>query len=159
MRFLLVPLVVLGLSLPLTAQAGTIMEASIGYGMEVAPDAGGIQDPSVMLAVGWTLIDIFRAQVGFAAAYPKTGGLDPQGQFQIRPMLVFDPPALPFFLRATFAVKDPFSDDRRIDYGGSIGWNFTLLDIGLFAEVGVLPIGGDTVHWLVEGRGGAIFTF
>ena len=152
MRFLLIPLVVVGLSLPLAAQAGTILEASIGYGMEVAPEAGGIQDPSVMLAVGWSLIDIFRAQIGLAAAYPKSGELAPKGQFQIRPIL-------PFFLRATFAMKDPFSDSRRIDYGGSIGWNFTLLDIGMFAEAGILPVGEDDVHWLVEGRGGAMFTF
>lgn len=160
MKSTILAIVIICITLPGTAKADTLVEPSIGFGLELSPNLGDIQDPSLMLSVGWPLLDAFQVQLGFAAAYPRNGDVLPGRQFQVRPMLVLIPPSLPFFLRAVFAITAPFSTDREVGYGGSIGWHFGIFNIRFFAEIGILPVNvNTTMHWLFETRTGAVFRF
>ena len=141
------------------AHAGTFFEASLGYGVEAAPNPGESQDPNLMVAAGWGIGELIIAELGLVGAYPGGEDLPHQGELQIRPMLVISPPLLPLYLRGTLAFKDPFSESRKLAYGASLGLRFSLMGLGAFAELGALPVNTDPVRWIAEGRVGASLAF
>ena len=143
------------------AAAETTVQASLGYGLEVAPELGDRQEPNLMVALGFGLAGLIRGELGLVAAYPDGGDITPGGQIQLRPMIIISPPLLPLYLRGTLAVKSPFSDDRVLAYGASLGVSLSLAGLGVFAEAGALPITdkSDTLRWLLEARAGASLEF
>jgi len=149
------------LTLSSTAAADTTIQASLGYGLEIAPNIGDSQEPNIMVALGWGLAGLIRGELGLVAAYPGGNDITPTGELQIRPMLIIAPPILPLYLRGTLAVKSPFSEDRQLAYGASLGLSFSLAGVGIFAEAGGLPVAdeSDTMRWLLEARAGASLAF
>jgi hypothetical protein len=145
---------------PLTAEAGFIVEGSLGKGRVVEPSSGWTQT-NVMVSPGLTFIgSILRLQLGIAADMPD-GDKPETDEFdlQLRPMLTIKPPLLPIHARAIFAVQN-IVDDVRVAYGGAAGLNLSLFGIGVFAEAGLLPTSiNSTINWVVEARIGASVGF
>ena len=78
---------------------------------------------------------------------------------ELRPMLVLDPPILPMYLRAIFAVTE-LLEDPTVAYGGALGVGGSLFGLGIFAETGVLPRSkNDKFFWVIEGRIGVYYSF
>jgi hypothetical protein len=144
-----------------TAKAGVVLETSVGYGYRVSP-VRGAEAASILVAPGVTLLgEMLRLELGFAGALSAAEDGDLQElNLELRPMLVIDPPLLPLYGRVTVAAIEPFRADRQIAYGGAIGISFSLVGLGVFAEVGTLPrSAGDEFAWIVEGRAGAYLVF
>jgi hypothetical protein len=137
MHRILVAAVVLGLAAPQAASAGPLVEGSIGAGLQLTPSVE--RSPvNVMVAPGWSLLDgILKLELGLAGSL----GDIQQAKFdlELRPMVVISPPILPFYVRAVFAVQNLVNGPLTAAYGGALGFSFSLLGIGLFAEAGVLP--------------------
>jgi hypothetical protein len=143
-------------ALPLSAQAGFIVEGSVGSGYQWKPGTG--RTPSnVMIAPGYGLGELIRAELGLLASL---GDVENQKfDLELRPMLVIDPPILPLYGRLVLAVHS-LLDEPELAYGGALGIGFSLLGLGVFAEAGVIPRAEDAVmHWVVEGRAGAYYAF
>ena len=140
-------------AVPLTAQAGFVVEGSVGKGLTVDP----LDDTAtnIMIAPGYGLGEILRLELGFAFNLPDVGDFD----LELRPMLVLDPPLFPVYGRLILGVTGLLSD-VVIAYGGALGVGGSLFGIGAFAEVGVLPRSvADTMFWVIEGRLGVYYAF
>jgi hypothetical protein len=143
--------------LPATAQAGFIVEGSVGSGYQATVPTGRIPS-NIMVAPGYGLGTLLRLELGLVGTLG-----DAQNQsfdLQLRPMIVLSPPIFPLYARAVFAVTN-LLDDAQLAYGGAIGADFEVMDtVGAFAEVGVLPTkpkGADKLLWIVEARAGVYF--
>lgn len=147
-------------AIPLSAQAGFILEGSLGSGYLVKPEeAKGRIPTNIMLAPGYGLGEWLRAELGLLAALGDVE--DSDFDVELRPMLVVAPPLFPLYARAIFAVTNLASDlDTGVAYGGALGISFSLLGLGAFAEAGVVPhrTSGET-YTIIEGRLGAYYAF
>lgn len=156
--FWLIAAAVLLLS-PMSAKADFMFGASLGVGGTVKPSSEW-EPMSLVLTPGYTLLgDILRIELGLVTDLPAAKAH--QFDFGIRPMIVLDPPVLPFYARAIFAVTSLLNSPVQFAYGGAIGVGFDLLGLGAFAEAGLLPrtTSGGGYDWLIEGRVGAYYVF
>jgi hypothetical protein len=143
MRKLLITAGLIALMLvPAAAQAGWFVEGSIGKGGVVTSPRQWDQ-VNFMLAPGWApslpLFKYFRLQLGVAANFADKS--DSSTNIELRPMLTFDVPLLPLYVRAVVAVQNLRKEEGHgvlYSYGPSVGTGFGLGPIGVFAEVGVL---------------------
>jgi hypothetical protein len=143
------------LAVPLTANAGFIVEGSLGTGYGVSEPTGRVPT-SVMIAPGYGLGEMIRLELGLNF---ELGDVDFHSfDLQIRPMLVLDPPLLPFYVRG-IVVFDNLIDDLDTNYGvgGALGMSFSLAGIGIFGEVAGIPYLKDSTYWVVEGRAGIYY--
>jgi hypothetical protein len=114
------------------------------------------QATNIMIAPGFGLLGLLRAELGIVGLYGAARAGDPSDlNLELRPMLVVSPPLLPVYGRVVLAAVNPFSSDRTLAYGGALGLGVSLAGLGLFAELGVLPRSvASTMHWILEGRAG-----
>jgi hypothetical protein len=144
------------LAAPLAAQAGFIVEGSVGKGVAVEPEVAA-QPVNVMVAPGISILWL-RLQAGLVANLPDVE--DSEFDIGIRPMLTLSPPILPLYGRLIFAFNNLTSDDPTVAYGAALGLSFGLGPIGVFAEGGLLPSKiKDTTVWVIEGRAGVSLGF
>jgi hypothetical protein len=141
------------------AQAGWVLEGSVGKGGRINTPKGW-EPTNVMVAPGYQLLGILRAQLGLVADLGdvKNSKFD----LQLRPMLGIYPPILPLYARAIFAFQSLLHSPRRFAVGGAVGikLGLPLIGLGFFVEAGVLPRFVDsTTQTVVEGRAGAYWAF
>jgi hypothetical protein len=145
--------------LPATAQAGFIVEGSVGSGYQATVPTGRIPT-NIMVAPGYGLGTLLRVELGILSSMGDAQ--NEEFDLQVRPMIVLSPPIFPLYLRGVLAVQN-LLNERQIAYGGAIGADVELMDtIGAFAEVGLLPTkpkAADKFLWIVEGRAGVYFAF
>ena len=157
MRKLSFLIVAAGLYLvPAAAHAGFGVEASLGYGLELKPDVQ-TAGYNAMVAVGYGVLGkMLRAELGFVGAKNTTSPTSVT-QLELRPMVVFDPPFLPFYLRGVGAF-DHTDAGWHTAWGGFAGVGGSLFGLGIFGEVGALPqfVSGQT-FWIGEARLGAYY--
>ncbi len=144
---------------PGTAQAGWVIEGSLGKGAQVKPERQ-VEPTNIMIAPGYHLLGMLRLQLGMVAELGDTKDRD--FDLQLRPMIGIYPPILPLYARLIFAVQGLLDDDRRYAVGGAGGIKFgiPLTGLGIFAELGVLPRFVDSqTQTVLEGRLGAFWVF
>jgi hypothetical protein len=143
------------------ARAGWIVEGSLGKGVSVSPKPVKATQTNIMIAPGYTLIDILRLELGVVGDLPDIEAS--KFDLQLRPMLVVAPPIFPLYGRAIFAIANVFHNNGPktvIAYGAAAGLKFGLGPVGVFAEAGVLPRSiASKIDWVIEGRLGANLTF
>jgi hypothetical protein len=145
------------------ARAGWIVEGSVGKGVKVSPSPVKATQTNLMLAPGYTLLDILRFEVGLVGDLPDLQAS--KFDLQVRPMIVVAPPIFPLYGRAIFAVTNILNGKTTVAYGAAAGIKFGLGPVGVFAEAGVLPrsvsppIGPSQINWVIEGRLGANLSF
>jgi hypothetical protein len=143
------------------ARAGWIVEGSVGKGVKVSPSPVKATQTNLMLAPGYTLLDIVRLEVGLVGDLPDLQAS--KFDLQVRPMLVVAPPIFPLYGRAILAVTNIFHNNGPktvIAYGAAAGLKFGLGPVGVFAEAGVLPRSvASQISWVLEGRLGANLSF
>ena len=145
------------MAIPMTAEAGFIIEGSVGSGFLVKPDCCNRTPTNLMLSPGYGFGEMLRAELGIVADLGDIENADPA--LQLRPMLVFDPPIIPFYGRLIIGLFSPFdSDKREWAYGGALGIGFSLFGLGMFAEAGYIPVGNADTQ-LFEGRLGGFYAF
>jgi hypothetical protein len=144
---------------PQAARAGFVLEASLGRGMQVAPEfKPEIGRTNLLLAPGYGLGEVLRAEIGFVFDVPD--GTNPDLNLRVRPMLVIDPPVLPLYGRVIVGMANVLDDTRAFEFGGAIGAGAELGGVGIYAELGVLPqASDDDFLWLLEGRAGVYISF
>ncbi len=138
---------------PMAAQAGFVLEASLGKGLTLDPVEA--TPTNIMIAPGYGLGEVLRLELGFVASLPDVGDFD----LELRPMLVLDPPLFPLYARLILGVTS-LLNDPVIAYGGAVGVGGSLFGLGVFGEIGALPrsVAG-TFVWVVEGRVGVYYAF
>lgn len=144
--------IMLGLSTP--AYAGFSVAGSIGKGLMVKPSVSATQT-NLMVAPGFSIFDdILRLEVGLTAEMPDIQ--PPSTDLEVRPMLRFEPPLLPVYGRAVFAVGGMLEDQPELIYGGALGVSISLGPLGVFGEAGVLPRkpANAQAQWVLEARAG-----
>ena len=143
------------------ARAGWIIEGSVGKGVKVSPSPVKATMTNLMIAPGYTVIDILRLELGLVADLPdiKASNFD----LQLRPMIVVAPPILPLYGRAIFAVTNLLhknGEKTTIAYGAAAGLKLGVGPVGVFAEAGLLPRSvASKINWVIEGRIGANLSF
>jgi len=156
------------MAVPSLAEAGIIIEASVGKGLQVKPTpplnsdfAGRLAQTNLLIAPGYAIGQMLRAELGVLMDMPgKAAGVKQDFQVRLRPMLVVSPPLLPLYGRLIFGMANVLKKDRVIEYGAALGVGASLFGLGLFAEAGVIPQAADAgTVWIVEGRAGGFFTF
>ena len=151
----------LGVCLPQTAQAGPTLAASLGVGGQVSPEAY-YQATNLLLAGGYDFAGFLRPELGLVGTLEQIrGGNVLNVGWEARPMLVVSAPLVPVYLRLVFAVVDPFSQENRAwAYGGAVGMGLSLVGLGIFAELGLLPRSSvGQIAWVMEGRAGVTLGF
>jgi hypothetical protein len=141
------------------AQAGFVLEGSVGKGGRVN-EPRGWEPTNVMVAPGYQFLGILRAQLGLVGELGdvKNSRFD----LQFRPMLGIYPPILPLYGRAIFAFQNVLHGPRHVAVGGAVGIKigFPIIGLGVFAEAGMLPRFTDaSTQAVVEGRIGAYWAF
>ncbi len=145
-------------------EVGSIaIETSFGQGIQLAPaPSGTAQLTSVMIAGGYQLRPNVRIDTGLAIGLngSEAGRLD----LELRPSIVFQPRALPFYSRVTLAAVDILTGFTLAVAGGA-GVEIMLDDLGLYVEgnvfgrAGQSRSGNDKLLWVVEGRAGGVLRF
>ncbi|HEX3696689.1 MAG TPA: hypothetical protein VH374_15015 [Polyangia bacterium] len=151
-------LVLISLAGATSAQAGWVIEGSVGKGGRVN-EPRGWEPTNVMLAPGYEVLGLLRPQLGIVGDLGdvKNSKFD----LQLRPMLGIYPPIFPIYARAIFAVEN-LLHTAHYAVGGAVGFKIGLPLIGLdiFAEGGVLPrFQNSATQTVVEGRVGAFWLF
>jgi hypothetical protein len=161
-------LIVAGLTalmlIPAAAQAGWLVEGSLGKGYFVSKPRGWDQI-NFMVAPGWSppVLSLIRLQLGVAVDFADKS--NSKTMYELRPMVSICPPILPIFGRAIVAIRNLGGDgDTVYAYGAAGGVRFGLGPIGVFGEVAALgqkiPAGTEKKFmWEVEGRAGAYLEF
>ncbi len=151
---------VVGLA-PATAEAGFVLEGSLGKGAQVRPSPVAAEPTNVMIAPGYELLGLLRLQLGMVAELGDVKNRD--FDFQLRPMIGIYPPILPIYGRLIFAVQNLLGDgSTNVAVGGAVGIKIgiPLTGLGVFVEAGVLPRFVDSeTQTVVEGRAGAYWAF
>jgi hypothetical protein len=139
------------LAVPITANAGFVVEGSLGTGFRTDPVDR--VPTSVMAAAGWGITDMLKAELGFNF---ELGDIENQSfDFQLRPMVVLDPPVFPLYLRAIFVVDNLIEDlDTNYGIGGAVGFSAGLAGISIFGEAAVIPYLEGATVWVAEARAG-----
>ncbi len=150
--------VVTALAAPAAAQAGFIVEGSVGKGYIVSPSVSDKAGPTnIMIAPGYGLGEMIRAELGFVFDMPQDNN---DLNLRLRPMLVIDPPIIPLYGRLIVGMTNVLSGDRHFEFGAALGVGGSIAGIGLFAEAGMVPmIVSGTTNWNLEGRAGAYYAF
>lgn len=154
------------LAAPLGARAGGLLEVTLGSGLRAGLGSTERIPTTAGLALGYG-IPMFKFEVG---AFATLGDVKTQvnnqrankSTWDIRPMVVFSPPVIPFYLRAIASFSDLEQKPVKATFGGALGIGFSLFSVGAFAEAGAVqhryvvavPGGGTVVKdgWQVEGR-------
>jgi hypothetical protein len=143
------------------AKAGWIIEGSLGKGVKVNPKPVAATQTNVMIAPGFTIIDLIRLELGVVADLPDIS--NSKFDLQFRPMVVIAPPIIPIYGRAIFAIANVLhnnGDKTVIAYGAAGGLKLGVGPVGVFAEVGFLPRSVmSNISWVIEGRLGANLSF
>ena len=142
---------------PQAAKAGFLIEGSAGTGIQFKPNLGERVPTMIMLAPGYGIGEMIRAELGIVGAL---GDVE-NGKFdlQLRPMLVIDPPIIPIYGRLVVGVFNLLDEETRtFAYGGAVGVGGSVAGLGLFAELGVFPQGNaETI--IGEIRAGIMLAF
>lgn len=161
MRRLSVATFVMALSVaaPAAANAGWIVEGSLGKGAKVSPSPVVAEQLNLMVSPGLTLLDsILRLQVGLLSALPDVK--DSKFDLEFRPMITVSPPLLPIYGRLIFAVANLLEGKTEVAYGGAVGLSIGVGPIGVFLEGGFLPRSRNSqINWILEGRLGVSVGF
>jgi hypothetical protein len=166
-RWFQAALVLCVLAVAPAARAGWIVEGSVGKGVKVSPSPAAATQTNIMIAPGYTIIDILRLELGLVSDLPDIKSS--KFNLQLRPMVVVAPPIFPLYGRAIFAVTNLLHGKTTIAYGAAAGLKFGVGPIGVFAEAGLLPRSTDytdmagmtssKIDWVIEGRLGANLSF
>ena len=149
---------------PALAAGEIVVEASLGQGLQLSPrPAGAATTTSLMVAPGYGFHPAVRLSLGLAAVVDAldAGAFD----LEIRPMLTLTPPSLPIYVRLVAAIVQLIRGPVTVAFGGAVGAQGRLDDLGLFAELALLPQAGlgpgghPKVRWLVEARAGGSLHF
>jgi hypothetical protein len=166
---------------PAAANAGLLVEASLGKGYQASPAPRGWEQLNLEVAPGYApslpVLSMFRVQLGLVTDFADTA--NSKTNLELRPMLSLVPPILPLYGRVIFVVNNLLKGKTEVAYGAAVGMRIGTPSIGLvpamgiFAEVGALPRKRDFVAvdaggipssdsklaWVVEGRVGAYLDF
>ena len=142
---------------PLTANAGFVVEASIGKGLTLNPEVTGT-DLNIMIAPGYGIGEMLRLELGVVTAL---GDVSSDFDLEFRPMLVIDPPLFPLYGRLVVGVVNVANEaDVAFAFGGALGMSVSLGGAGIFGEAGVLPRSvADQFLWVLEFRAGVYYAF
>jgi hypothetical protein len=154
-------LLLAGLAATRPAQAGFVLSGSLGYGHELHPRFSE-QATTLMVTPGYALLaDIVRLELGILAGYGAVvGGLKNGFDLEFRPMVRISPPLIPLYARLIVAGVDLTTSRRAVAYGGALGVGLSLLGVGVFGELGVLPRHvAHRFHWIGEARAGVSYAF
>lgn len=147
-------------AVPSIAKAGFIVEASLGKGLQVSPSIEqSFQQTNLLLAAGYGLGQVLRLEGGVVMDLPQTNR---DLNLRFRPMLVIDPPILPVYGRLIAGFSNLLgSGPVAYEFGGAIGAGFSLMGVGVYAEIGLIPqaASGSQFAWLAEGRLGGYYAF
>ncbi len=144
-------------TLPTAARAGWVIEGSIGKGAIVSPSPVKATQSNIMIAPGFT-IPFLRFELGLVSELPDVK--DKKFDLELRPMIVLAPPILPLYGRVIVAVTNLLNEKTTVAYGAAAGLKLGLGPVGVFAEAGLLPRSIESkVHWVIEGRLGALLQF
>lgn len=148
-------LIALALSVvPMSARAGTILEASVGSGFRWDPKPTERVPTNVMVALGYSL-PVVKLELGALGALGdvKHSKFD----LELRPMVLVKPPLLPIYARAFVGVSGLAAKPTALTYGVAGGTRLGVMGVGAFLEVGALrrrvkiaDVNKDT--WIAEGR-------
>lgn len=157
----LLPLVIFVASLCIAsrAQAGWVIEGSVGKGGRVN-EPRGWEPTNVMAAPGYQVLGFLRLQLGIVGALGdvKNSKFD----LQLRPMVGLYPPVLPIYARAIFVFEELVHHPVHYAVGGAVGLKIGLpfIGVGVFAEGAALPRFVESkTQFVVEGRLGAFWVF
>jgi hypothetical protein len=150
---------VTALGVSTVAQAGWLVEGSIGKGVRLTPSPLKATQSNIMIAPGYS-VPFLRFELGFLFELPdaERGKAD----VEIRPMLVLAPPVIPFYGRLMVLVlhDNLLSKPVGIGYGVSGGFKMGLGPVVFFAEAGTIPKRADAQTILaLEGRVGGLLEF
>lgn len=150
-------LVLVSLCIGAKAQAGWVIEGSVGKGGRVSVPRGW-EPTNVMVAPGYQLLGILRLQLGVVGELGDVQNR--QFDLQLRPMVGIYPPIIPLYARAIFAVQNLIHGPRQAAVGGAVGIKIGLpfIGLGVFVEAGILPRFSPNAT-VVEGRAGAFWVF
>ena len=154
---------------PSKADAGFILEGSGGLAFQLNQRDMSTQAwRNIMITPGFTFLgEMLRAELGFVLNQTVTSIEDAQNtenvndsdiNFQLRPMLVFDPPLIPIYGRLIFGLTD-IGGSPEPTVGAAVGFGMSLMDIGVFGELAALPTAMDSGIYLMEARAGGYFAF
>lgn len=157
----LLPLVIFVASLCVAsrAQAGWVIEGSVGKGGRVN-EPRGWEPTNVMAAPGYQFLGFIRLQLGLVGALGdvKNSKFD----LQLRPMVGLYPPVIPIYARAIFVFEELVHRPVHYAVGGAVGLKIGLpfIGVGVFAEAAALPRFVESkTQFVVEGRLGAFWVF
>jgi hypothetical protein len=146
---------------PAPAEAGPLVEVSLGQGYKLSPapfDALGV---NFMVAPGYSLFaGMLKLELGIMG---NLGDVEQRSfDLNLRPMVVVSPPLFPAYARLILAIQGLVDSPVTIAYGGALGASFGIpfTGIGVFGEVGVLPRSvASTNVWVLEWRLGGSYEF
>jgi hypothetical protein len=160
-KLMLAVAAILVLAGPGSANAGPLLELSVGSGFRFDPTPIERIPTNLMLTGGYSFAGVVKLELGAVANLGDVEHSD--FEVDLRPMVVLAPPGFPLYLRGIFGVSGLVEGPRDINYGGALGTDFGLFGVGAFLEAGALsrrievptPAGTakDTV-WMAEGRFG-----
>lgn len=143
------------LAIPAAANAGFVLEASVGRASQVSP-WNSDQPTNIQIAPGFSIADLVKAELGFVVDMQDGA----KTNLRLRPMLVINPPIIPIYGRIIVGYANLFDGDRHFEYGGAVGVSVSFTVVGVFAEVGYVPQNTDAgFQHFVEGRVGAALSF
>ena len=151
--------------LPLSAQAGVVLDVSLGQSVAITVGKfGQAETTSLMLAPGWAFNDAVDWTLGFAGTLDakNNGVLD----LEIRSNLTLSPQATPMYGRIVLALIRVLEGPTMPALGVALGSALTLADLNLFGEFSFMPHGGEKnssgesiLKYPLELRFGARFNF
>jgi hypothetical protein len=162
MRWMILSVVLASVTFaPTPAEAGPLVEVSLGQGYRLSPSPADALGFNFMVAPGYSLLaGVLKLELGIMGNLEDVEQSD--FDLNLRPMIVVKPPILPVYGRAIFAIQGLVDSPVTVAYGGALGLSFGIpfTGIGIFGEVGVLPRVVHSVDvWVLEWRLGASYEF
>lgn len=143
---------------PAMANAGLVVEGSVGKGAKVSPSPVAAEQTNIMIAPGVSILSLLRLQLGLVSDLPDLK--DSKTDLELRPMLTLYPPILPLYGRVIFAVTNLLHGTTTVAYGAAAGFKLGVGPVHVFAEAGLLPRSrASQINWVIEGRLGAGLSF
>lgn len=136
------------------------LELSVGSGGTWVNDDAERVPTSIMLTGGVGVVPMLKLQLGVLTRPDDSHGRD--ADIDLRPMVMFNPPLLPFHVRAILSIPTVIDGTTQLDAGGALGVRLGLLGVSVFAEAGYLTRISELDStptfpghdWIVEGRVG-----
>jgi len=142
------------LLIPALARGGSVFELSAGSGLRWEPAPVERVPTNVMLAGGYSF-GVLKLELGMVGDFSdvKNSKFD----LDLRPMMVLQPPVLPFYLRGMAGVSRLVEGPAQFSYGAALGARMGLAGVGAFLEAGALSRrvridGREKDSFIAEGR-------